>query len=83
MIPVITTPTMQTAVVIMLWLIGALTAYPKNKRWHLKEAGSSKWTKGDALMCLYTCFFFWTIVWIDYLCKKWDIYQWLSEPSKF
>ncbi len=67
----------------ILWLIGTFTAYPKAKRWQLENGCTGKWANGDTLICCYSCLFFWTIVWIDFLCKKCGVYKWLDAPSKF
>jgi len=73
----------MTVVICILWLMGAFTAYPKAKRWQVENIEMIEWTNADALRCLFSVLFFWTIVWIDYLCKKWDVYEWLRAPSKF
>lgn len=71
----------------LIWVIGAITAYPKNRKWLIEEGitrSGRRWTSGDALNSIFTCTLFWYIVWIWYLCILWDRYysKWWNKDSK-
>lgn len=83
---------MKLIIFIAVWIIGWLTAYPKNKKFRLSEINYYKnkpkvWTNKKMLESLFICFILWYLVWFWYLFEKYDDFidnwTWLDKPSKF
>ena len=54
------TITIHIAYVISVWIIGAITAYPSNKRFFNRF--NIEWTNGDMMASVLVCLLFWPIV---------------------
>ena len=83
-------------VIVIVWIIGWLTSYPRYKKYIKEEFQENyrhidlkfEWTKLDMLKAIGTCFTFWYIVWIYYVLI-WidniisDKDGWFQKKSKF
>ena len=77
----------------IIQILGWITAYPKNKRWRIKEellvGYSNDWTNADAILSIFICFFLWIFIWLGFIGKMWEddkillkLKNWLDKKSK-
>lgn len=69
-------------IILILWIVGAITAYPRNKKW-IKENIEGEWDNNKMLHSVFTCITMWYIVWTWFLFEKVDEIDWLHKKSKF
>lgn len=80
---------MGNIIILIIWLIGTITAYPKNKKW-LKENSPTdeEWTNEDMITAIINCLLFWWFIWIFFIETKFSNRKksknnWWNKKSKF
>lgn len=80
-------------IIILVWVIMALTAYPRHKRWVIEDRDSwnrnrERWTNNNMIWAIFVCLIGWPIVWIWYIVvtiSEMDVVtrfsRWLDSPS--
>lgn len=73
----------MTIIILTVWLIGSITAYPRNKKWCLANLEQKEWTNGDMLQAIIASLCMWYFIWAWYLFEKISDMDFLYKKSKF
>lgn len=72
---------------IIIWIIGIISAYPRHKKWCIKENNNLKnWSNGDVLTAIFVCFLFWYFIWFWFIVSHIEEFtitnKWWNKNSK-
>lgn len=71
---------------LILWLVGAITAYPRNKKWtkeNILIGESDEWTNQEMIQAVITCLIAWWFVWAWFVLEKIPDIDWFTKKARF
>ena len=69
-------------VILIIWIIGTVTAYPRHKKWVIENI-ESDYDNSQMLLGLFACICMWYFVWAWFLFEKIGDLDWMHKKSKF
>ena len=73
-------------IILILYIIGAVTAYPRNKKWVIKnilDNDPNKWTNQYMIQAIVWCVFLWELIWFSVIAGKIEDIDWFYKKAKF
>jgi len=73
-------------IILILYIIGAVTAYPRYKKWTIQNILNNKpddWTNQEMVQAIVWCAFLWELIWFGFLIRKIEDLDWFYKKAKF